>query len=121
MSLADPQVITVNAVAKSMPRILSEGTHSLYQMADLTYSVDVRHTPFTRDKKKRVRSLVVFSQRTVVADPLTAINDYETVSISFQIDRPEIGFTATQIDQMRAGLATWLDTTMIGKLFGREA
>ena len=64
---------------------------------------------------------MTFSQRAVVADPLTAVNDYETVAISLQIDRPEVGFTSTQIDQMIAGFKTWLDTTMVGKLYGRES
>ncbi len=119
--LADPQSITVSAVAKSMPRILNEGTHALYQMSDQTFSLDVRHTSFNKDKKARVRSRVGFTQRAVVADPLTAVNDFETVDISIQIDRPEVGFSSAQIDAMCVGFKTWLDTTMVGKLYGRES
>lgn len=119
--LTDPQSITVNSVAKSMPRILNDGNHSTYQMSDQTFSLDVRHTSFKKDKKSRIRSLVNFTQRAVVADPLTAVNDYETVSVSVQVDRPEAGFTSTQIDQMVVGFKTWLDSTMVGKLYGRES
>lgn len=121
MALADPQVITVNAVAKSMPRIPQQSPETLYQMNDLTFSLKIKHTPFKQDKKSRIKSLVTFIQRAVVADPLTSVNDYETVAISVQIDRPEVGFTSTQIDQMVAGFKTWLDTTMVGKLYGRES
>lgn len=120
MALADPQSITVNAVAKSMPRILTEGSHSFYQMSDQTFSLDVRHRTVKRAQKSRVVSLVTFTQRKVVADPLTAVNDYETLASSVQFDRPEAGFTATEMDQQWAGLKAWADTTMIGKLYGRE-
>jgi hypothetical protein len=122
LALTDPQTITVNAVAKTMPKIPGgAGTASLYQLADMTFSLQIKHTSFKQDKKSRIKSLVTFSQRAVVADPLTAVNDYETVAISLQIDRPEVGFTSTQIDQMIAGFKTWLDTTMVGKLYGRES
>lgn len=121
MALTDPQSITVNAVAKSMPRIVNDGTHSTYQMPDQTFSLDIRHTSLRKDKKLRVKSLVSFSQRAIVPDPLTSVNDYETVTISLQIDRPEAGFTSTQIDQMIAGFKTWCDTNMVAKLFGRES
>jgi hypothetical protein len=119
--ITDPQVITVNAVAQSMPRILSEGSHSTYQKSDLTYGLDVRHRAVSRDKKKRVVSLVTFSQRKIVADPLTSVNDYESISWSVQLDRPEVGFSSTECDQMWAGLKAWYDTTMVGKIFGRES
>lgn len=119
--LTDPQVITVNAVAKSMPRLAGTGNITLYQMSDQTFSLSIKHTPFKVGKKLRLRSLVTFLQRAVVADPLTAENDYETVAVSVQIDRPEAGFTSTQIDQMVVGFKTWLDSTMVGKLYGRES
>jgi len=121
MALADPQSITVNSVAKSMPRILVEGNHSLYQMSDLTFSLDVRHRAVKRDKKTRAVSLVTFNQRKVVADPLTAVNDYENLVWSIQLDRPDAGFTSTECDQMFTGFKTWFDTTMVGKIFGRES
>lgn len=121
MAFADPQSITVNAVAKSMPRILNEGTHSLYQMSDQTFSLDIRHRTVRRDKKLRVISLVAFTQRKVVADPLTAINDYEILTESVQIDRPEAGFTSTEVDQQWTGFKTWFDTTALGKIYGRES
>jgi len=119
--LADPQSITVNAVAKSMPRLTSEGQHSFYQLADQTFGLDILHRPIKRDGKSRVVSRVAFTQRAVVADPLTAVNDFENVTVSVQIDRPEAGFTSTQIDQMVTGFKSWLDSTMVGKLYGRES
>jgi hypothetical protein len=119
--LSDPQTITVNAVAKAMPRIVSEGQHAFYQLSDQTFSLDILHRTIKRDGKNRVVSRASFSQRAVVPDPLTSVNDFETVSVSVQIDRPDAGFTSTQIDQMVAGFKSWLDSTMVGKLYGRES
>lgn len=119
--LTDPQTITVNAVAKAMPRVQSSGTSAVYQLADQTFKLEVSHQVTAKKTNSRVRSLIRFTQRAIVPDPLTAVNDYETTSIQIVIDRPEVGFTATQLDQMSAGLKTWLDTTMMGKLFGLES
>jgi hypothetical protein len=60
-------------------------------------------------------------QLAVVADPLTAVNDYETLSFYVVIDRPKYGFSSTQVDQLVSGLKTWLDSTSVGKLYGRES
>jgi len=119
--LSDPQTITVNAVAKTMPKILTDQKHSVYQLSDQTFTLDVRHTSVKKDKKSRIKSLVTFTQRAVVADPLTAINDYETLVFSAQIDRPEAGFTSLQTQQLITGFQSWMNTTMVDKLFGQES
>lgn len=120
MSLADPQTITVNAVAKAMARLGDSGNISVFQMNDQTFKLNVSHVTTRKDKKVRVRSLVTFTQRAVVPDPLTAVNDYETLVWSIQLERPEAGFTQTQVDQMFTGFKTWFDSTMVGKIFGQE-
>jgi hypothetical protein len=114
---ADPQVVTVNAVAQSMPRITSTGKSAVYQKADGTFQLTISHS----ESKGRIRSMGRIDQKAVVADPLTAVNDYETLSFYFVFDRPDFGFSQTQVDQLIAGLKTWLDTTASGKLFGRES
>lgn len=125
MALADPQVVTVNSVAKSMPRLASVTngplTVTTYQKDDSTFTLEVKHLSLTKDKKKRVRSTATFVQRAIVPDPLTAQNDYETCSISFQFERPEAGFTSAQVTDMVTGLKTWFDSTMVGKMYGRES
>jgi hypothetical protein len=119
--IIDPQVVTVNTVAQSMPRLAMPGdSGSTFQKSDLTWTLNIRHRSVTRDKKKRVVSLVVLTQRKIVADPLTANNDYETLATSVQIDRPEVGFTSTEVDQQLTGFKTWLSSAMIGQLYGRE-
>lgn len=113
----DPQTVTVNAVAKVMPRVEIKGTSATYRLGDESYKLTISHTP----TKDRTRSLVRIDQRAIVADPLTAVNDYETLSFYFVIDRPNYGFTMVQVEQLIAGLKTWLDNTAIDKLFGVES
>jgi hypothetical protein len=119
--LTDPQTITVNAVAKVMPKVLTDGQHAVYQLADLSFTLDIRHTSRKQNGKARVKSLATFTQRSVVTDPLTSVNDFETLVVSTQIDRPEAGFTSTQVQQLVAGFQAWLTGSMADKLYGRES
>jgi hypothetical protein len=49
------------------------------------------------------------------------VNDYELLSFYFVIDRPDVGFSATEVNYLVAGLEGWLDSTAVGKLFGNES
>jgi len=113
----DPQVVTVNAVAQSMPRISSKDLSATYQKDDQSYKLTVSHL----SSNQRIRSMVRIDQRAIVPDPLTSINDYETLSFYFVVDRPEVGFSSTQVDQLVQGLKTWLDSTAVGKLYGLQS
>lgn len=115
---ADPQSVTVNAVAQSMPRIQIDGKKCIYQKADGTFTLTISHQALSND---RIRSMARIDQKAIVPDPLTAVNDYETLSFYFVIDRPTAGFSSTQTDQLIAGLKTWLDSTAVGKLYGQES
>lgn len=115
--LTDPQVVTVNAVAKSMPRVELKGTGALYSTADELFKLNISHTK----TKDRIRSMARIDQRAIVPDPLTAVNDWETLSFYFVVDRPAVGFTSAQVDQLISGLKTWLDSTMVGRLYGLES
>jgi archaellum component FlaG (FlaF/FlaG flagellin family) len=114
---ADPQVVTVNAVAKSMPRVKTDGLSAIYQMSDETFKLTLSH----QKSNKRIRSMARIDQRAIVADPLTSENDYETLSFYVVIDRPEVAFSSTTVDQLVTGFKTWLDSTNVGKLYGQES
>lgn len=120
MAFADPQSVTVNAVAQSMPRVSvgsSGGLSSMYQKSDESFKLTISH----QKNAKRIRSMARIDQRSVVADPLTAENDYEILSFYVVIDRPLVGYTQTQCEQLIAGFKTWLDNTAIGRLYGQES
>jgi hypothetical protein len=113
---ADPQSVTINSVAQSLARNSITGTSAVYQKSDGTWTLTISHTV----SKGRIRSMVRLDQRAIVADPLTAVNDFETLTDYHVIDRPEFGFSLTQVQQQVAGLNAWLDATAVGKLYGKE-
>lgn len=114
---ADPQSVTINSVAQSMPRVSSKDTSSIYSKVDGTWKLTVSHTP----SKDRIRSMVRLDQRAIVADPLTSVNDYETLSFYAVIDRPVYGFTQAQCEQIVAGFQAWLTAGNVDKLYGMES
>jgi len=115
---SDPQTITVNAVAQVLPRVENNGKVSLYQKNDLTFTLKISHQ---NQGSNRIRSMVRVDQRSVVPDPLTTVNDYETMSVYIVIDRPLAGFSMAQTEQLVAGLKTFLDNTAVDKLYGQES
>lgn len=114
---ADPQTVTVNAVAQTMPRVETDGQKSVYSKADGSYKLTISHSL----QKDKIRSVARLDFRAVVADPLTAVNDYETQTTYLVIERPNYGFTMVQLEQQIAGFKTWLDNAAIDKLFGTES
>jgi hypothetical protein len=130
---SDPQSITVNAVAQSMPRISQTGNSSVYKKADGTYRLEISHQATSQNRARNttsgiqtvkqniVRSLVRFVKRAIVADPVSSANDYEELQIQLVVQRPEVGFTTTDLEQVWAGFKTWADNTAIDKVFGLES
>lgn len=116
MAFTDPQEITVNTVAKSMPLVQADGTQSLYSMPDETFKMRISH----QDSKGRTRRMVRVDQRVVAADPLTSVNEYKTLGVYLVIDEPEYGFTDTQIDYVVQALSAWLSSGNVAKMCGGE-
>lgn len=115
---ADPQIVTINSVAKSMPKIETSGKKTIYQTNDQLFTLTISHINQGSD---RVRSMVRVDQRAIVPDPLTSVNDWETISSYLVIDRPLQGFSVTQVQQLVAGFQSFLDSTAISKIFGQES
>jgi hypothetical protein len=121
MAFPDPTVFTVNSIAKSMARISSTGTSSTYQTADGLFRLEISHQSSRKDGKNRVRSLVRFTQKAVVTNPLDSTNDYDTLPIQVVFDHPEFGFTDVQMGQNAAALFAFLSSGNITKIFGQES
>lgn len=114
---ADPQTLTVNSVAKSLPRIMIDGQKAIYQMADQTFTLTVSHQPA---KDGRVRSTVRVEQKAIVTNPLDNTNDYDTLVFYYVLDRPSFGFSMAQVEQLVAAIQAFTTTTVVDKLFGQE-
>jgi hypothetical protein len=115
---SDPQSVTVNSVAQSMPRVETGTRKSIYQKNDQTFTLTISHQTLNNG---RIRSLARLDQRAIVTNPLDSTNDYDTLTYYFVIERPAYGFTMTQVEQLVAGFNSWLTTGNVDKLFGQES
>jgi len=59
--------------------------------------------------------------RAIVADPLSAENDYEDIGVYVVIDEPEVGFSDTEIADIVAGFFTWDNGAMVAKILGSQS
>lgn len=118
MAFSDPISITVSGNAKSMARISSSGTSSVYQTGDGLFRLEITHVP---TKGGRIRSTMRFTRKAIVADPITAVNDEETLTFYAVIDRPSFGFVDTDVNALKTGFNAWLTDTVGTKLFGMES
>lgn len=120
---ADPQAVTIVGVNGgtpiSLPRVKTDGLSSVYQNSDETIILTVSHQ-ISKDGK-RVRTLVRLEQKKVVADPLTAVNDWDSISESRTYDRPLYGFTSQEVERLDAGFSAWSSAATIAKLYGKES
>jgi len=120
MAFSDPQSVTYNAVAKSLPKTPSGppgGTQFLQDIQE--FELLISHT----SSPKRTRHVARLNRKVVAADPLTAVNAYQTMSAYLVVDIPLTGFTITEqkylVDALSAWLAASSDAALI-KLLGGE-
>lgn len=122
MSQSDPLTLTINAVPFSLARIQTgsvlTGSPSVYQNSDETVTETITNQ---KTKGSRHRHRVRVDQRAIVTNPLDSAADYDSISAEVIIDRPDYGFTVTQVDQLLAALKAQLTTAFVTKLYGNES
>jgi hypothetical protein len=114
--LADPQSVTINAVATSLPKTLPGLTANVYTDATGNVSMTVRQT----STKDRFRREVRLSQKKISADPISAVNKEIGTSVYFVMDEPRWGFTDTEIGYLIDALKAWLTSTNYNKVLTGE-
>lgn len=116
MAFADPQSVTVNSVAQSLPRISSNGNSSEYQKDDRSYKLTI-----SRIIGKRRRYLVRLDSRKVAPDPLATANNLEFSAAAYMvIDCPKSGYTNAEIRDIALGLTGWSTSANLLKVVGDE-
>lgn len=115
--LTDPQTITINSVPYTLNRVSTGDLRSIYQTADGNRKLTVSH----QFSKRRVRRMVRLDTRAIVADPLSAVNDYEDLGIYVVIDEPEVGFADTEIADVVAGFFAFYNSAMVAKVLGSQS
>jgi hypothetical protein len=116
---ADPSVITVNAIAKSLNRTSSGNDSSAYSTGDRAYRVQIAHS-----YGRRTRRLLKMIHDTLTANPLVSgsfVNS--TVSVHLVVDSPP-GYDTALLKQDIDGYLAWLSASSganITKLLAGES
>jgi len=120
VALTDPQSITINAVANSIPRVSTDRNASTYTSADGNLKFTVSHS-----YGKRTRRAVRIDSRKTAADPLfPAQNAPYSSSVTLVVDAPLTGYTVTELKQIVDGLTAWTTATSganLTKFLGGES
>jgi hypothetical protein len=110
--LADPQSVTINAVATSLPAIGRGVDTSAYQKDDGTVKLTVSHN---YGKRTRRTARLDFSK--IAADPLiSAQNIKYSMSAYLVIDLPITGFTNTEAKYIVDALTAYLTASSGAKV-----
>jgi hypothetical protein len=114
VAFADPQTVTVNAVAQTLARVAQNGSAGSFLSNDGNFRLDISHQ-YT--KANRVRSSVKFSTRKIAADPLISAQNIQfSESITVVVDRPATGYTVAQTKLDVDGFLTWLTASSGAKM-----
>lgn len=114
---ADPQSVTVNAVAVSLPKIAGVGQKSTYRSATGEWELTISH-----DEKSRHRRVMALTQKIVAADPfLSDVNRTYTQTWTLVGNIPPVGFTAAQQDYAAQALVDFASDATIDKLIAGES
>lgn len=118
--LADPQSVTINAVAQTLPAIVRGVNASKYQKDDTTVALSISHA-----YGKRTRRSVRLDFSKIAADPLiSSTNIKYSMSAYLVIDVPVTGFTVAEAKQIVDALTAYLTASSganVTKVLGGES
>lgn len=114
--LSDPQSVTINAVATSLPKTQNGTTANVYTSADGNTSMTVKQNATASRFRREIR----LSQKKVAADPISGVNKELGVSTYLVIDEPRAGFTDAEIGYLIDALKAWLTSANYNKVLGGE-
>jgi hypothetical protein len=115
--LADPQSVTINAVATSLPRVSIGATQNVYTTVDGNTSMTTKQNTTSARFRREVR----LAQKKIAADPISAINKELGVSVYLVIDEPRTAvFSDVEIGYLIDALKAWLTSANYNKVLGGE-
>lgn len=119
MAFADPQSVTINAVANTLPRTGSGVTSGTFTKDDGNVKLEVSH-----NYGKRNRRQIKLTHRKVAADPLlSGANVQYSMSTYIVVDTPVVGYTVAEAKQIVDALTAYLTASTgarVTQLLGGE-
>lgn len=119
MAFADPQSVTINAVAQTLPRISSGVNSGIFQKDDASVKLQITHV-----LGSRVRHTLRLDHQKTAADPLiTGTNAIYSMSAYLVVDVPKSGYTVVEQKQIVDALSAYLTASSgarVTQLLGNE-
>ncbi len=119
MSFADPQSVTINAVANTLPRVSSGVNVGSFSKDDGTIKLSV-----SSQYGKRIRRTIRLDHQKYAVDPLiSAQNVLRSMSVYVVADVPLQGYTLAEQKQIVDGLTAYLTASTgarVTQLLGGE-
>jgi hypothetical protein len=119
MSFTDPQSVTINAVANTLPRVSSGVNTGVFQTSDGNVKLSVSHA-----YGKRTRRTIRIDHSKVAPDPLISSTSVKySMSTYVVVDTPVTGYTVTEAKQIVDALTAFLTGTSgarVTQLLGGE-
>jgi hypothetical protein len=120
MSFADPQSVTINSVAQSMPRVGASANAGTFRGNDGLHQLDVSH----QYGAKRTRHMIKLTESKIAADPYNdAQNMRSSMTAYLVVDVPIAGFTVAEQKLVVDGLVAFLSASSgarVTQLLGGE-
>lgn len=113
---ADPQSVTINAVAVSLPRTLSDGGIGEFVSADGLTKLTIKQNSTGKRFRREARLTIT----KIASDPLTAVNQSISTSVYIVIDEPSWGFSDVDLDYYKDAMLAWASDAQTNKLLGGE-
>lgn len=112
MAFADPQSVTINAVAFSLPRTSSGTDSGKFTYTDGTVALGISNQYGTRTRRQ-----IRLDHQKYAADPLiSAQNVLRSMSIYMVVDVPRQGYTVTEQKQIVDALVAYLTASSGAKV-----
>jgi len=119
MAFADPQSVTINLVAQTLPRTSSGVNTGSFTKDDGNVKLEVSH-----QYGKRNRRAIKLTHRKIAADPLISSQSIlYSMSTTLVVDTPVTGYTVTEAKQIVDALTAYLTASTgarVTQLLGGE-
>jgi hypothetical protein len=119
MAFADPQSVTINAVANSLPRTGQGATSGTFTKDDGTVKLTVSHQKVGNRNRRMIR----LDHRKVAPDVYTSDNTDYTTGVWLVADVPVVGYTIAEQKQIVDALTAYLTASSgarVTQLLGAE-
>lgn len=113
---ADPQSVTINAVATSLPKTKAGQTEQVYTSADGNTALTVKQNTTASRFRREVR----LSSKKIAVDPISAVNAEKGASVYLVIDEPRNGFSDTELGYLVEAIKAWATTANVSRVLGGE-